>query len=180
MKKYGIVATETYYTLMFKWLLGALGAIVGYFQIVMINNANLFGAIFGVVLLDFVVGVIKAYKFGNFSPRKAMNVVYYLASYYAVVFVVLQIELAHPAAAWLSETVFIPILILTLVGTLKNMDIIGMIKAEILVAILAKIDQHKNDITQSKVFDATIDTSTNPPIIEVKPTPPITNEIIEG
>ena len=121
-----------------------IASLLAYMQVIIIDNINMFVAIFWVVLLDFVFGVIRAIKRHKFETRKAMKIVYYLSTYWAVLFVVLSIEKAHPAAYWVSEAIILPILIFQVISALKNAAEIGLIPNGLLKELLKNIDRHKN------------------------------------
>jgi hypothetical protein len=80
-----------------------IASLLAYMQVIIIDNINMFVAIFWVVLLDFIFGAILAIKRHEFKTKKASKIVYYLSTYWAILFVVLSIEKAYPAAYWASE-----------------------------------------------------------------------------
>lgn len=121
-----------------------IASLLAYMQVIIIDNINMFVAIFWVELLDFVFGVILAIKRHEFKTRKAIKIVYYLSTYWAILFVVLSIEKAHPAAYWASEGIVLPILIFQIISALKNAAEIGLIPNGLLKEILKSIDKHKN------------------------------------
>lgn len=123
-----------------------LSAFFGYVKVIVFDNINMFFAIFFVVLFDFFFGVWKAIKFKRFQVRKALKIVYYLTSFWMILFVVLSIEKAHPAAFWLSEAVFLPIIIFQLISALKNASIVGAIPQGLLLKVLESIDKHKDRV----------------------------------
>jgi len=121
-----------------------IASLLAYMQVIIIDNINMFVAIFWVVLLDFIFGAILAIKRHEFMTKKAIKIVYYLSTYWAILFVVLSIEKAHPAAYWASEGLVLPILIFQIISALKNASEIGLIPNGLLKELLKSIDKHKN------------------------------------
>ena len=119
-------------------------SLLAYMQIIIVDNINMFVAIFWVVLLDFIFGAILAIKRHEFKTKKAIKIVYYLSTYWAILFVVLSIEKAHPAAYWASEGIVLPILIFQIISALKNAAEIELIPNGLLKELLKNIDRHKN------------------------------------
>ena len=83
---------HNYYGIVIKFVVGFISAMLGYMEVIIFENIDMFRAISFVVFIDFVFGVIKAIKFGRFRVNMAMKVVYYLVSYWMILFVVLSIE----------------------------------------------------------------------------------------
>ena len=146
MKRYTYLGDNNYYGIVIKVLVGFISAMLGYMEVIIFENIDMFRAISFVVFIDFVFGVIKAIKFGRFRVNRAMKVVYYLVSYWMILFVVLSIEKSHSSAFWLSEAVFLPIIIFQLISALKNASLIGAIPQGLLLKILESIDKHKENI----------------------------------
>ena len=137
---------HNYYGIVIKVLVGFISAMLGYMEVIIFENIDMFRAISFVVFIDFIFGVAKAIKFGRFRVNRAMKVVYYLVSYWMILFVVLSIEKSHSSAFWLSEAVFLPIIIFQLISALKNASLIGAIPQGLLLKILESIDKHKENI----------------------------------
>ena len=146
MKRYTYLGDNNYYGIVIKFVVGFISAMLGYMEVIIFENIDMFRAISFVVFIDFVFGVIKAIKFGRFRVNRAMKVVYYLVSYWMILFVVLSIEKSHSSAFWLSEAVFLPIIIFQLISALKNASLIGAIPQGLLLKILESIDKHKENI----------------------------------
>lgn len=133
--------------LFFGLMVSGLSAAFGYFKLILLDNTNLFEAITWVVLIDFFVGVILAFKRDNFQTRKAMKIIYYFATYFVLCAMVLKVEEGFPSAFWLSEAIIMPILVFQVVSILKNLSLIGVLNNTLLKEILTKIDKHKDGNT---------------------------------
>lgn len=174
MKRITYLGDNNYYGIVIKVLVGFISAMLGYMEVIIFENIDMFRAISFVVFIDFIFGVAKAIKFGRFRVNRAMKVVYYLVSYWMILFVVLSIEKSHSSAFWLSEAVFLPIIIFQLISALKNASLIGAIPQGLLLKILESIDKHKENIMNNVGGN-------NVTPDETVPDKPIKNEeIIEG
>jgi phage-related holin len=125
-------------------LVAFLGGVAGYFKLIYFDNADMFQAIAWVVFVDFFAGVAVAIKMHKFETHKAMKVIYYLAIYWALLAMVLQVEKGFPSAFWLSEAIIMPILVFQVISILKNLGLLGIIQNQLLTDILSKIDKHKD------------------------------------
>lgn len=134
-----------------KIIVTIISAFFGYIRVIVLENINMFRAIFVIVIVDFIFGIIKAFKQGNIRLSKAMRVLYYLTSYWMILFVVLTIENAHVSAFWLSEAVFLPIIIFQLISILKNASLIGAIPQGLLLKLLESIDAHKDAVINNTI-----------------------------
>lgn len=127
----------------FNFFVTIFSAILGYFQLTIIENKDLFIAILIVVLGDFFFGTAYAIKRNIWETQKAMKVIYYVFAYSVIVFVVLAIEKAHPSAFFLSDAIIMPILLFQTISMLKNASLVGWIPKGSLLEILKKIDNYK-------------------------------------
>lgn len=122
----------------------SLGAmILAKFKVLIIANEDLFFAISMAVIVDAIFGAIANRK--DFQTNRALKMIWYLAGYYSIAFVVLFIEKAHPSAFWLSETVIMPILVFQTLSITKHLSKLGLIPVSIVNNFLAKIDKHKDE-----------------------------------
>ena len=62
-------------------VLTIIGGFIGYFTDIINVNSDAFFAIALVVGIDFIFGVMKAFKKNNFETRKALKVVWYFFAY---------------------------------------------------------------------------------------------------
>ena len=58
---------------------------------------------------------------------------------------ILTIEKGFAGTSWLSETIMAPFLVFQLISTFKNASMVGLVKSDLLVKILDKLDNHKGD-----------------------------------
>jgi phage-related holin len=124
-------------------LVAIIGGIFGYFKVIYFDNVEMFEAIAWVVVIDFLAGVSVAFKSDKFQTKKALKLVYYLATYWTLLAMVLQVEKGFPSAFWLSEAIIMPILVFQVISVLKNLNLLGIIQNPLLTEILTKIDKHK-------------------------------------
>lgn len=125
--------------------------ILSYAKVIVTDNINMFMAILFVVAFDWIIGVALAVKSRNFETRKAIKIVWYLSSYWLLLFMLLSVEKASPAAFFLSEAVILPILVFQIISSAKNMELLGLIKSETFKAILKNVDKHKEQsISENK------------------------------
>jgi hypothetical protein len=57
-----------------------------------------------------------------------------------------MIEKGFEGTSWLSETVCAPFILFQLISALKNAERAGLIKNELLILILDRVDRHKHTI----------------------------------
>lgn len=124
--------------------------VLSYAKVIVTDNINMFMAIWVVVVCDWGFGVWLAIKSRKFETRKAMKVVWYLSAYWMLLFMTLSVEKASPAAFFLSEAVILPILIFQIISSAKNVELLGLIKSETFRKIMRNIDNHKEQITETK------------------------------
>ena len=128
----------------FNLIITSFSFILGYSQLIVLDNSNLFMGVVVVVVSDWVMGTILALKNKVWRTRKAIKIVYYIFAYSIILFTVLAVEKAHPSAFFLSETIIMPILVFQIISTLKNASLIGFIPQGLLLNILNNIDSYKN------------------------------------
>lgn len=125
--------------------------LLSYTKVIVTDNINMFMAIWVVVVFDWCIGVALAIKSSNFETRKAMKIVWYLAAYWMLLFMVLSVEKASPAAFFLSEAIILPILVFQIISTAKNIELLGLIKNETFRRIVKNVDNHKEQsISENK------------------------------
>lgn len=130
------------------FLINALAAFVAgflaYFKLLVFENAAAFEAITWVVSIDFIVGIVLAFKRGNFETQKALKVLYYFGVYFGLTAMVIKVEQGFPSAFWLSEALLMPLLVGQIVSIAKNLTLLKLITNPTLVKILSNIDKHKD------------------------------------
>ena len=62
-----------------------------------------------------------------------------------ILVVVLSIEKAHPAAYWVSEAIFLPIILFQLIAILKKASILKVIPQGLLLELIERIEYKKNE-----------------------------------
>tara|TARA_R100000951_G_C2640318_1_gene180705 strand:+ start:1036 stop:1434 length:399 start_codon:yes stop_codon:yes gene_type:complete len=122
----------------------SIGLIGHEFIQMLLDAKHQFISIFFVVVLDFIFGVLKAFKLDNFETKKTFKALYVLTGFWFLLATVLTIEKGFPFADFLSEAILLPILLFQLISTLKNMNILGLIESDLLNSILSRIDKHKD------------------------------------
>lgn len=127
-------------------ILTIIGGIIGYFTNIINVNSDAFFAIALVVGIDFVFGVMKAFKNNCFETRKALKVVWYFFAYSFLLAVMLSIEKGFSYASWMAEAVMLPIITFQIISALKNASIVGLIPQGVLLKILENIDNYKEKI----------------------------------
>jgi phage-related holin len=141
----------------FNFFVTVFSAILGYFQLTIIENKNLFIAILIVVVGDWIFGTAYAIKRNIWETQKAMKVIYYIFAYSIIVFVVLAIEKAHASAFFLSDAIIMPILLFQTISMLKNASLLGWIPKGALLEVLKKIDNYKAaGITKEEIIEEPI------------------------
>ncbi len=116
----------------------------GYFNIIVTDNVNLFMCVWVVVVGDWLFGTALAIQNKKWETRKALKIVYYLVGYWLILFIVLAMEKAHPAAFFMSEAVVLPILLFQVISMLKNASLVGVLPKGLLLKILQNIDNYKD------------------------------------
>lgn len=127
-------------------ILATIGGFVGYFTNIVDANSDAFFAIGLVVGLDFVFGVLKAFKTNTFETRRALKVIWYFTAYSLILAVMLSIEKGFSFASWMAEAVMLPIITFQMISALKNASIVGVVPRGVLLKILENIDNYKDNI----------------------------------
>lgn len=122
-----------------------LAFISSYFFNMTMDHAEQYLSLIGVVLLDGFFGVIAGCKREGFKTFKALKVIRTSVVWIMFLTVLLMVEAGFPGTSWLSETVLVPFIIFQILSALKNASMAGFIQADLLNAILDKIDKHKGD-----------------------------------
>jgi len=100
-------------------------------------------AVVAVLWLDGIFGIWSGIKREGFKTYKALKITRNTFAWLLILTVILMIEEGFQGAAWLSEVVVIPFMVLQLVSALKNASMAGLIKTNELNEILDRIDKHK-------------------------------------
>jgi phage-related holin len=156
-----------------KTIMAVVMALCAYVVALIMDNINMFITVFLIEVVDFLFGIIIAYKNKNIQLKKGLNFLWTTVSYWMILTVVLSVEASHPAASWISEAIFLPILLFQLISILKKASILGVIPQGLLLEILERIEYKKKSFlesssdtepqtNQSDQDDSTID---RPPVI---------------
>jgi phage-related holin len=125
--------------------LSAIFAFLGsYFLNISAENFEQYMAICLVVFVDGFFGMWAGVRSEGFKTHKALKVLRNVVFWEILLTIILVIEKGFTGTFWLSETVITPFLIFQLISILKNASLVGIIKNELLVNILDKIDRHKD------------------------------------
>lgn len=138
------VGVKTPKDIEFNTQISVLAFLLASVKLLFLDNIYSYIAITFVVLMDFLFGMIRAYKQKEFETNQALKVVYYLPVYWVIITVVILIEKAQPSAFWLSETIIMPILVFQLISMLKNISEAELIKSPLIKKILENIDNYKS------------------------------------
>ena len=142
----GILHIRTMSEAILTSILSTIGGIFGYFSLVVVDNENAFKGLILVVMMDWLFGMALAYKNNTFMTRKAIKVVFYITGYSIILTVVLAIEKGFNYAEWLTEAVMLPIIVFSIVGSLKKASLLGLLPRGVLLQILENIDNYQNQL----------------------------------
>lgn len=127
-----------------------LSFLFAYGKVLILDNINLFIAIGVVVIIDWIFGVMIAIKNKKFETQKALKIVYYLITYWSMLFAVLSIEKGFPSAFWLTEAIIMPILVFQIISMIKNLMLLGVINNSLAKQMFKNIDRYKEQIDLEK------------------------------
>lgn len=127
-----------------------LSFIFAYGKVLILDNINLFIAIGVVVIIDWIFGVVIAIKNKKFETQKALKIVYYLITYWSMLFAVLSIEKGFSSAFWLTEAIIMPILVFQIISMIKNLMLLGVINNSLAKQMFKNIDRYKEQIDLEK------------------------------
>ena len=121
-----------------------------YFFNLTADNAEQFLAVGLVIFADGFFGVWAGMKREGFQTFKALKVLKTFGFWMVMLACILSIEKGFKGTAWLSETIIAPFMVFQLISILKNASMVGIIKNELVIKILDKLDQHKGerDVTE--------------------------------
>ena len=119
-----------------------LAIILGYFKILVMDNAEQFLAVVSVMFVDGTFGIIAGTKREGFKTSKAIGVLRNTFVWIIILATSLIIENAFKIT-FISESFILPFVVFQLISAIKNAHRCGYIKAELLATILNKIDRHK-------------------------------------
>ena len=116
-----------------------------YFGKLAMDNSDQYLAVIAVAFMDGFFGIIAGTKKEGFKTFKAIKVLRTVIVWTMFLTVLLLVEKAFAGTAWLSETIMAPFMVFQLISILKNASMVGIIKNELVIKILDKLDQHKGE-----------------------------------
>jgi phage-related holin len=122
----------------------SIAFILSYFLDITVTNVEQYLAVISIIFADGFFGVIAGIKKEGFKTYKALKIIKSLFFWVILLTLVLVIEKGFTGTEWLSETLITPFLVFQLISVLKNANLAGFIKNELLTKLLQKIDQHKH------------------------------------
>lgn len=122
----------------------SIAFLCSYFMELTVSNLEQYLAIASVIFADGFFGIIAGIKKEGFKTYKALKIIKSLFFWIIMLTVILTIEKGFEGTSWLSETLITPFLVFQLISVLKNANLAGFIKNDLLTKLLQKIDQHKH------------------------------------
>jgi phage-related holin len=128
----------------------ALAFIGTYFIHLTADNIEQYLSVGLVVFADGFFGIWAGIKREGFQTRRALSVLKTFGFWIVMLSAILSIEKGFSGTAWLSETIMAPFLVFQLISILKNASMVGLVKNELAVQILDRLDKHKGerDVTE--------------------------------
>lgn len=123
----------------------AFAFITAYFMHLTADNIEQYLAVGLVVFADGFFGVWAGIKREGFQTRRALSVLKTFGFWMIMLSAILSIEKGFAGTSWLSETIMAPFLVFQLISILKNASMVGVVKNELAVQILDKLDKHKGE-----------------------------------
>ena len=131
--------------------LSTILAFIGtYFFNLTADNIEQFLSVALVIFADGFFGVWAGIKREGFKTYRALKVLKTFGFWTLMLGCILSIEKGFQGTSWLSETIMAPFMVFQLISILKNASMVGIIKNELVIRILDKLDQHKGerDVTE--------------------------------
>jgi phage-related holin len=98
-----------------------------------------------VIFADGYFGIWAGMKREGFITNKAIKVLKTFGFWVVMLSAILTIEKGFTGTSWLSETIMAPFLVFQLISIFKNASMVGIVKNELLIQILDKLDKHKGE-----------------------------------
>lgn len=136
---------KTSVTLILLSISASTAFLCSYFFDLTMGNIEQFLSTAVVILVDGFFGLIAGIKREGFKTYKAIKVLRSWAVWWVILGALLTIEKGFEGTSWLSETIIVPFLVFELISAIKNASMAGFIKADVVNAILDKIDKHKGE-----------------------------------
>lgn len=123
----------------------ALAFLGSYFMHLTADNIEQYLSVGFVVFTDGYFGIWAGMKREGFITNKAIKVLKTFGFWIVMLSAILSIEKGFSGTSWLSETIMAPFLVFQLISIFKNASMVGVVKNELLVQILDKLDKHKGE-----------------------------------
>lgn len=116
-----------------------------YFMELTADNIEQYLSVALVIFADGFFGVWAGTKREGFQTFRALKVLKTFGFWIVMLSAILSIEKGFSGTSWLSETIMAPFLVFQLISIFKNASMVGVVKNELLVQILDKLDKHKGE-----------------------------------
>jgi phage-related holin len=123
----------------------ACAFIGSYFMELTADNIEQYISVALIIFADGFFGVWAGTKREGFKTFKALKVLKTLGFWIIMLSAILSIEQGFTGTSWLSETIIAPFLVFQLISIFKNASMVGIVKNELLIQILDKLDKHKGE-----------------------------------
>lgn len=123
----------------------ACAFIGSYFMNLTADNIEQYLSVGFVIFADGYFGIWAGMKREGFQTCKALKVLKTFGFWVVMLSAILTIEKGFAGTSWLSETIMAPFLVFQLISIFKNASMVGVVKNELLVQILDKLDKHKGE-----------------------------------
>ena len=116
-----------------------------YFMDLTADNIEQYLSVGFVIFADGYFGIWAGMKREGFITNKAIKVLKTFGFWVVMLSAILTIEKGFTGTSWLSETIMAPFLVFQLISIFKNASMVGIVKNELLIQILDKLDKHKGE-----------------------------------
>jgi hypothetical protein len=130
------------YTLTLTTICAFIGS---YFMELTADNIEQYLSVGFVIFADGFFGIWAGTKREGFITNKAIKVLKTFGFWIVMLSAILTIEKGFSGTSWLSETIMAPFLVFQLISIFKNASMVGIVKNELLIQILDKLDKHKGE-----------------------------------
>ena len=111
-----------------KTIMAVVMALCAYVVALIMDNINMFITVFLIEVVDFLFGIIIAYKNKNIQLKKGLIFLWTTVSYWMILTVVLSVEdFSSCCFCGFQKQYFLPILLFQLISILKKASILGVI-----------------------------------------------------
>lgn len=136
----------------------SIGAFTGFVEDWIFSPAASLLALLGLIAADHLIGLVVAWKRGQFDTRKALSIFWKLLSHVGLLMFANNLAKGSVFLGWLNEGIFVPIVLVNMLSLIKNLSLLGYIKKDFAQWINKKVDTYKNETLQTNNTDS----SSNP------------------